>query len=129
MGDTVYWAVVPKAFVSATGQRWQLVVAPPPDEAMVWHYRFRVLADILTDAAIFPLGGAQHTETIKAASIADAEFVTSRTAGFAENRYQELMGLSIDADRELFDTDEFEQMDSDYGVIRQMRQRRRRRGG
>lgn len=108
VGDTVYWAIVSAAFVTATGQRWKLILAPAPDEAMQVQYRYRALADVLSDDANYPLGGPLHVETIKAAAIADAEFVTSRTVGFAENRFKELMTMSIDLDDQLFDTDGFE---------------------
>jgi len=71
------WAAVePKAFVAATGTRWQMVFWPTPDASYTARYRYNVNPDAVASGE-YPIGGAQHAATIRAACRAKAEQLRS----------------------------------------------------
>ena len=67
-----YAAIQPKAFVSATGSRWELLIFPEPDDDYTARYRYNVNPDAVASGQ-YPIGGAQHALTIRAACRARAE--------------------------------------------------------
>lgn len=93
------WAVTSKAFVAATGERFQLLIAPRPDESRVILYRYTRIPDRLTDStAVYLIGGGMFSEAIKYCCLAEAEFATGRTAGVMAARADKELSAAIDVD-------------------------------
>jgi hypothetical protein len=119
-GDPRYYAIAPKEFASATGQRWQLLVYPRPTNTRIVRIPYRVIHSALTDSTTeYFLGGDMHYETIKLAALADVEFMTGRAGGIMAQRYQEAKIQSIDADKSLFGSQgPISLSDADTGISR-----------
>ena len=68
-------AVRPKEHTdTTTGQRFEIMFYPLPNDVYTISYVMRILPDMLVDTTIeYPYGGAAHAETIRAACIAAAE--------------------------------------------------------
>lgn len=77
-------------------QRYKLVLHPVPDGVQTLTFRYLALPDTL-DGTLreYPLGGAQHAETIKAACIAVAELEFEDRKGPRWERFLELLRQSI----------------------------------
>jgi len=105
VGTPNKWAVVPLAFTSTTGQRWRMMFSPRVDSDRIVRYRHLVVPSPLTDtsAAVYPLGGATHSQTVKYAALADYETSKSQP-GFYEQMYQTHFAASIDHDRQVIRT-------------------------
>lgn len=109
--DPTRFAVMPKEFTAATGQRFELMVAPRPSEQRTFLYRYMANPAVLTDAAVYGLGGPAHSETLKYAALAAAEQELGRVDGAMEGRYQRLLIGSIDTDTNLFMTHAVESLE------------------
>lgn len=104
-----YWAIIPQTFVAATGQRYQVICAPLPEDARTWSYRYLVSALDITDVAeVFLLGGTTHSYTIRQFALADAEMILGHTSGVQEDLAQKMMAAAIDIDKALFTSTEVE---------------------
>jgi len=77
-------AVRPKEFTPATGMRWELILDPTPDDDYTLLYRYNVNPDAVA-TGVYPIGGVQHAQTIKAAVLAAAEL---RALGGHGNYYE-----------------------------------------
>jgi hypothetical protein len=98
------WAIIPKAFAVATGQRWQVIFAPTPKEDRVVRYVYMAGAAALTDSAsVYCRGGVNHARTIQQAALANAELITGRRPMVHEALYKEMMAASIEKDADAFD--------------------------
>lgn len=105
--DASYYAIVGRAFAAATGQRFDMLVAPLPDEARRWNIFYNTLAPDITDSAsVYLLGGELHADTILECALAEAEWRTTKTAGIHYQRSMEGMLASIALDRQLFSSAE-----------------------
>lgn len=107
-GVPKYWAIVPITLTPATGQLWNLIVYPIPEVERTWQYRYLQLATVLTDAAVYLLGGAYYSYTIRALALAEAELLLGHTTGIHEGRANTLMAAAIDRDKQLFTTHDVE---------------------
>ena len=76
-----YYAIEPKAFVAATGQRWQVRVYPTPSNDVTLTYRYKVIAADMTSDGEYPRGGGYHALTIGYMALADEELTQGRVAG------------------------------------------------
>ena len=68
-----WWAaIVPKTFVAATGQRWEIRFYPLADAVYTFSYQYRVNPSDLATTG-FPLGGQPHAEMFRAAVKAETD--------------------------------------------------------
>lgn len=81
------------------GQRARLVFHPEADDDYTIGLTYFVLGEALTSANPYPLGGAAHAETIKAACIAAAEIYKDDQKGVRWMHFQERLAASILEDR------------------------------
>jgi hypothetical protein len=101
--EAYMFAIIPKEFAVATGQRWQLVYAPRVENTQTWRFQQFVKDDELTDSSSVQfLGGAQHWETIRALAIAAAEIKKGNTSGVMRAEADRLLVASIEADERMF---------------------------
>ena len=83
LGPPKRFAVRPKAGTptAGAGQRFELLTFPTTDAARTINYRYSIQPNAVTDAAPYPLGGAQHGETLMLACLARAELFIKREPG------------------------------------------------
>lgn len=96
-GEPTIASIQPKAFVAATGQRWELIVWRVPSTTRVMKYRYRVDPNEMTSDSEYPLGGAVHGPAIRAACLMMAETSGShptRDGPYAQ-RYDRMLATSI----------------------------------
>lgn len=102
-----YAAIRPKKHVTTTtGQRFEIMFYPLPNNVYTISYPMRVLPNMLVDTTIeYPYGGAEHAETLRAACIAAAEEQENgnRLNGSSvydkKNLFQERLAASIQLDK------------------------------
>ncbi len=78
-----------------SGQRWQFLLHPEPDATYVLDVRYSAMARLLSTDYPIPLGGAAHSETIKAAVLAEAERVRDDEYGVHNADYLRRLVTSI----------------------------------
>jgi hypothetical protein len=83
-----------------TGQRSQILFAPPPDAAYTLTHTYDVLPNKLTTAAPYPYGGMKYAELIRAACLASAEIHFDSMRGNWNQIFQEQMTSAIAADKQ-----------------------------
>jgi len=94
-----YFCVRPKEHDGSTGQRFELYVWPTWDGEYDLTYNYAPLASALTADAPYPLGGAYHSETLKAFCRAVAEREDHNTTKGPEwNNREERLKASIALD-------------------------------
>lgn len=94
-----WWAaIVPKAFVTATGQRWEIRFYPIPDAVYTLSYQYRVNPSSLATTG-FPPGGQPHAETFRAAVQAETEMaIKDIHDGPHRARFRDRLAASIAQD-------------------------------
>ena len=99
--EVVKAAVTPQAFTSTTGQRWELHTWPASTSVTHLTGKYRVVPDDLdVGTSHYPLGGAQHANTILYAVLSEAETRLWDNASAAYlSRYRECLSASIRLDR------------------------------
>jgi hypothetical protein len=98
------FAIMPKPFVTATGQQYEAWFAPVPTTAVTMLYRYAVNPAPLADDANYPLGGWQHADTLLYMALADWELKSGRGVGVWAQRAQDALMASIEIDREMTET-------------------------
>ena len=95
------YTVMPKANSPTTGSpRWQVRFWPTPDGAYPLEYRYRVRLDDITDVNKYPMGSEEHSETIKAAVLAEAELESAGSEGPHHAKFLRCLEASIGIDNE-----------------------------
>lgn len=93
-----YCATRAKSSTGASGQRWELVLWPTPDDAYVLTGRYQALQNELSDSYPYPLGGEPHAETIRAACLAVAEEESQEGRGVRWQEFIDRLRTSIEFD-------------------------------
>lgn len=102
-GDPRNFAVRAKNVVGNSETRYEIMVYPTPARAVTISYRCLIIPPALSAANPIPLGGAQHSQTIIQACLADAEEKLNDVAGGVhEKRFMDCLQTSIQVDREQF---------------------------
>jgi len=97
-GRPQWYAVQPRSFDPATGQRWEVLVYPTPGADLAAYYRYRVNPDQMVNDTDFPLGGAVHGQAILQCALAVAEERRNDGQTFHQDRAGQLLSASIDLD-------------------------------
>jgi hypothetical protein len=97
-GAPRYYAILPRAFTPAQGQRYDLLVWPAPAASCTLRYRYRREPAALAGDADYPLGGPQHAMTLLQAGLAVAEQRHNDARGIHTDQFERLMAFSIDLD-------------------------------
>lgn len=88
----------PKAGTGTTGQRYEWLVWPTPNDAYTLTFLKLVLVDKITTASPYPLGGAAHAQTVLASMLAVAELKKNDQAGTKHNDWMSKLRSSVDVD-------------------------------
>ena len=98
--EIVKAAVVPQSFTATVGQRWELHTWPSSTSKMQLTGNYRVVPNDLDAANLYPLGGAQHGNTILYAVLSEAETrLWDNTTAAYQTRYQECLAMSVRYDK------------------------------
>jgi hypothetical protein len=94
-----WWAaIVPKTFVTGTGQRWEIRFYPLADAVYTLGYQYRVNPSSLATTG-FPPGGQPHAETFRAAVQAETEMaIKDIHDGPHRARFRDRLAASIAQD-------------------------------
>lgn len=100
-GYPLYVAIRNKTFdQTAAGQRFELAWWPEPDDAYTLGYTYSALYRKLDSTYLYPLGGAYHAETIRAACLSVAEEEDNDVIGAKNAIWKERLRASIASDRQ-----------------------------
>jgi hypothetical protein len=97
-GAPRYYAIVPRAFSPADGQRYDMLVWPTPGTHCQVAYRYRLEPGAMSADGDLPLGGPQHALTVLQAALAVAEQRHNDQRGIHTEQFERLMAFSIDLD-------------------------------
>lgn len=100
-GAPKYAALRPVANEAGGIQRHEVVFYPTPTAAAVLSYRSSIIPGELSADRPYPLGGAQHSETILESCLAAAEKTLHDEEGLHAKRYLECLAASIESDKKL----------------------------
>ena len=92
-------AELPLQATGLSGQKFKLLLFPTTDIAYSLRCRYRVLPNMVTRAAGYPWGGAEHAETILASCLAVAERRVKGEAGICQQAWLERLAASVALDQ------------------------------
>lgn len=93
------FAVRPKPFVSATGQRYEMIIYPTPDEVYRLEGMYSINPDKLDATDIYHIGGMRISECLLMSCMDKAdEYLNDNVGGPYHQRFLEQLGPAIDAD-------------------------------
>ena len=97
----LYVAIRPKEQTdTTTGQRFEVMFYPIPDDAYELAYRMNILPQMLVATTLtHPYGGAIHAETIEASCLAIAELQEDEKEGPKKAYFMERLSASISKDK------------------------------
>ena len=97
----LWYAVRPKAATLTTGQRFEMLFYPTPDEALRITFPYQPLPGKLTSTNIYTYGGMQHGETLLESCLAIAEQRMNDVAGLHTQKFMERLSASVEVDKRL----------------------------
>jgi len=98
--EIVKASVIPKSFTATLGQQWELHTWPASSSAMDLTGNYRVVPNDLDAVNKYPLGGAQHGNTILYSVLSEAETrLWDNTSVSYGSRFQECLQMSIAYDQ------------------------------
>lgn len=100
-GQPRYAAVRMLASDGTTGQKFQLVFYPTPDDAYTLEFTQVVNPNIITEANPFPYGGPAHSETIIESCLAVAESRKDGNLGVHSALFEKHLAKSMELDAKL----------------------------
>lgn len=101
---TPYLAAVSPIKTDGTqGQRWEMLIHPPPNDNFTLDYRYYIQPNALVDSTNeYPYGSAQHSETIIESCLAIAEVREKDSAKTDhQERFAMLLASSVERDKRL----------------------------
>jgi len=99
-GAPTHAAIRPMNTTGATGQQFEMMLWPTPDEAYVLTYRRVCIPDRLVGTTNeYPMGTAQHGETLLASCLAAAELQEDEKAGPRRAYFMDRLMASIQIDK------------------------------
>ena len=98
-GAPEYCAIRPKQHAAGIETEWEVIFFPVPDAVYDLSYRYRIEPPMLSNSETVALGGAAHSETVRAACLAAASRVADDGPGHYEELFQRRLAASIEFDR------------------------------
>lgn len=100
-GRPKYCAIRPKATDGSTGQRFEVLFYPAPDEDYELTYAYKPLLGQLSSGNPYPYGGQDHAQTIEASILAVAELQENDERGLQWDNFMTLLSASVVRDQQL----------------------------
>jgi hypothetical protein len=94
-----YAAIRPKTSTGSTGQRFEVMWWPIPDDVYTLTYRYEAYQGILTSELPYPLGGMKHSELILESCLAVAELRANDEKGIHWEAFTQLLKTGVAQDR------------------------------
>lgn len=90
----------PKTFVTATGQRWEALLEPTPDDVYPFHYQYKLQAALDPSSNVYLRGGPMIARVVEESCLAVAE-QRYREDGSREHTelFHQLLAAAIEEDR------------------------------
>lgn len=88
-----------KETTQASGQRWELMVYPLPDQDYNLQFSYYFYPNRLNEQHPYPYGGMMHAETIREACLMAAEVFLDDAQGNHQSKFLERLAASISMDR------------------------------
>ena len=101
--ETTYprWAAIrARSCDGSAGQRYEILFAPLLDDLYVLEYQYLALLSSLTTGNPYPLGGADHADTIIKSCLAAAERFVNGERGVEYEAFMEALAASVYRDRQ-----------------------------
>lgn len=98
-GSPRLFAIHPRTFSGATGQRYEIMLWPEPDSSYTLLWRGMANPDILTAINKYGLGGMPHSQTLKESCLAAAELRLNDEMGVHQQAFMRSLQTSISFDR------------------------------
>jgi len=101
-GMPAYYAIQPRVFAVATGQRWDMIVYPRPSQLYTATIRSRIAPATMTSDSEYPQGGGLHSLTILQAILRLWEERKGQMAGINTELYYKIylpQSIAKDASR------------------------------
>jgi len=102
--DATRFCLFHGSFVNSAAQPWVIKFYPMFDASHTIIIPYRISADKLTDAAIYAMGGPEHSNTILHMAFAEMEAAKNIDDGYWNNRAKESLVASIALDSGYFRT-------------------------
>lgn len=99
-GNPRFAAIRPLNNDGRSGQRFELLLWPSPDATYNLTYRYKVLAQKLSDTKPYALGGMAMGEVVMASCLAQAENHVNDERGVRQQKFLERLSAQVSADRE-----------------------------
>ena len=96
----LYYALRRAEFDPTVGSRWRIVLYPTPDAAYMLYAPMKLRPTSLDSTNKYPVGGEKLSQLILEACLASAERLYDGAVGIHSKRFQELLPLAIQADKE-----------------------------
>lgn len=93
------FAILPGAYTEGSGQTFEVMWYPTPDNAYTLNYSYDITPGALEDDADIVIGGAIHSTTIKALARAEAEARRHDGQNFWQAKAIQMMAASIENDK------------------------------
>lgn len=97
-GHPTICGVRPKAIDATVGQRYEILFYPQPDSIYALKLRYAVLPDAMTAGNLYALGGAEHTETLLASCMDQAQRRLNDSIADKQIDYKNKLMASIQRD-------------------------------
>lgn len=97
-GDPEYAAVRALRSDGSSRQSFELLLYPTPGNDRTLEYRYGVIPGSLTESDPYPIGGSQHSETIRESCLAAAEAALDDSQGIHAQRFATLLVSAIRLD-------------------------------
>jgi hypothetical protein len=100
-GPVAYYAIRPKTFVAATGQRFEVLFYPIPSEALTLACQFTLNPSAPSNDSDYLPGGPLHDQSILYAALAYCESIAGKSQGPMALQYAQELKNSIARDAEV----------------------------
>jgi hypothetical protein len=94
-------AVRPKAMSGSSGQRWELLLWPTPDDAYELEYRYSVIPNLPASGDQYPYGGMHFAQLILTACLWQVELHVLDAPGTYTQQYPNELARAVAIDRRM----------------------------
>ena len=98
-GRPYYFAIRAKEYTEGEGTKWEVLWWFTPNSAYPFHFTYRIMVNELVDANDLPIGGPEHSQTLRAFCLSQVEAFDEEKPGIFTQKVPILLSASIKKDR------------------------------
>jgi len=102
-----FFALMKSAIAQSAVDKWRMAIWPSAQQVWNFKFRYNVQMNDLDGTDQYPPGGAQHSEMILEACLAEVEYSYNDGAGPHTEKARELLMASIELDRQISEADSY----------------------